>query len=319
MGQPRGKGGKSRKGGGKGKGTRKGRSGRETRHPWGPPTWERTWVRLRNSCQGPGFRVVTYNLLAPSNLEAHSFMYGRAARLGYSDWWWREYNIVQELGGYDAEVVCLQEVEPSAVSSLGGQLGLTTACWAPRAADKVDGCAILYDAAKWNLVGGGMVPLIVDGRSGAGVVAALERNGFTLIVATAHLLFNPKRGDLRLQQARILLQAAAEQLAKVTRPEHSALILCGDLNSGPESAVYQLIRGGDPATGSLGQPETEREVDYTPIGHAGAGTCILGQLHGAAAVGESFPVLGASAEHVQEDLRLDNCEGSTARQVLPTV
>jgi endonuclease/exonuclease/phosphatase family metal-dependent hydrolase len=71
------------------------------------------------------------------------------------------------------------------------------------------------------------------------------------LVATTHLLYNPKRQDIRLAQIQILL-AELDRISKVKvderdRKVHLPIILSGDFNLQPYSAPYNLIMNGEKA------------------------------------------------------------------------
>lgn len=67
------------------------------------------------------------------------------------------------------------------------------------------------------------------------------------LVATTHLLYNPKRQDIRLAQVQILL-AELDRISKVPTGDgarvHLPIILSGDFNLKPYSAPYNLIVNG---------------------------------------------------------------------------
>lgn len=66
--------------------------------------------------------------------------------------------------------------------------------------------------------------------------------GSPLCVANTHLLFNPRRGDVKLAQLAILL-AEIDSVIKSCKAkgEHCNVIMCGDFNSVPHMPLYQLI------------------------------------------------------------------------------
>lgn len=65
------------------------------------------------------------------------------------------------------------------------------------------------------------------------------------VVATTHLLYNPKRQDIRLAQVQILL-AELNRIAKAeTANGHLPIILSGDFNLEPHSVPYNLIVNGE--------------------------------------------------------------------------
>merc|ERR1711967_126002 len=59
-----------------------------------------------------------------------------------------------------------------------------------------------------------------------------------LCVINTHILADPGFADVKLWQANMLLRSL-EQTCK-----HMPILLCGDFNSMPESAVYELLRSG---------------------------------------------------------------------------
>lgn len=71
---------------------------------------------------------------------------------------------------------------------------------------------------------------------------ALQSNpSIQFVVATTHLLFNPKRTDVRLAQIQVLL---AELHRIAHNGQHSIpIILSGDFNLKPDSEPFRLITG----------------------------------------------------------------------------
>lgn len=72
------------------------------------------------------------------------------------------------------------------------------------------------------------------------------------VVSTTHLLFNPKRHDIRLAQVQVLLA----ELDRIARDEtnsnrNAPIILCGDFNVQQNSEVFQLVIGDSIEPGKL--------------------------------------------------------------------
>lgn len=139
--------------------------------------------------------------------------------------------------------------------------------------NKVDGCAILYKHSKFCQLN--FVPVdfkrggILD-RDNVGIILLLQplQAGSTcqkICVATTHLLFNPKRGDVKLAQLMVLLaeidkyahethntgaSGSYHESAPYSSKRHTEalnycpIILCGDFNSTPSSHLYDLIIRG---------------------------------------------------------------------------
>lgn len=90
-------------------------------------------------------------------------------------------------------------------------------------------------------------------RENVAVVCKLELvsdPSIRFVVATTHLLYNPKRQDVRLAQVQILL-AELDRIAKIPITSeggeqlHLPVILSGDFNLQPYSAPYNLIVNGE--------------------------------------------------------------------------
>lgn len=64
-----------------------------------------------------------------------------------------------------------------------------------------------------------------------------------LCVANTHLLYNPRRGDIKLAQLALLL-AEVDKLSCTSDGPRCPIILCGDLNATPSSPLYQLLHNG---------------------------------------------------------------------------
>lgn len=89
------------------------------------------------------------------------------------------------------------------------------------------------------------------GQSGAVLAAAGDAAGVghpqLLAIANTHVLFNPKRGDIKLAQLRLLLHHL-QQLIAAAVPEdvagHVPALIMGDFNSKPCTPLYQFMRQG---------------------------------------------------------------------------
>ncbi|KAL3716268.1 hypothetical protein ACJRO7_007950 [Eucalyptus globulus] len=72
--------------------------------------------------------------------------------------------------------------------------------------------------------------------------ASLLDQNQLLLVANIHVLFNPNRGDVKLGQIRLLLEKA-HQLSEIWGK--IPVIIGGDLNSMPQSAIYQFLASSE--------------------------------------------------------------------------
>ena len=127
---------------------------------------------------------------------------------------------------------------------------------------KFDGCALFFKANKFNLLKSKEINYhredlmrILD-RPNVGLIAMLQpsdQNDINqidncLIVGTTHVLFNPKRGDIKLAQIRLLL-AEMERMAlrKIDNDglkSYYPFILTGDFNLLPNSSIYHFLERG---------------------------------------------------------------------------
>lgn len=125
-----------------------------------------------------------------------------------------------------------------------------------------DGCAIFYRCAMFELLEYKKVQYFnsdkcpILNRHNVGLVVKLRARGESpvgkqeldykrlLCVATTHLLFNPKAGDVKLAQVAILL---AELHRMCQGPDGSlcASVVCGDFNCLPNSPLQLLITNSE--------------------------------------------------------------------------
>ena len=67
----------------------------------------------------------------------------------------------------------------------------------------------------------------------------------SVCVANTHLLFNPRRGDVKLAQLMLLLSKIDKLTYKGSTDLSIPAILCGDFNLMPTSELYKLLNGGE--------------------------------------------------------------------------
>lgn len=136
-----------------------------------------------------------------------------------------------------------------------------TCAYKQRTGSKTDGCATCFHTSRFTEVS--VTPLeyfrpdvkVLD-RHNVGMVSLLRpvvtcgskvtAAGPPLCVANTHLLFNPKRGDVKLAQLAVMLA----EIDEVVKSCHASgelcnVVLCGDFNSLPHSPVYEFITTGE--------------------------------------------------------------------------
>ncbi|XP_078085936.1 protein angel homolog 2 isoform X2 [Mustelus asterias] len=200
------------------------------------------------------FSVMSYNILAQDLLEDNGHLYKHCSQ-PLLQWGFRFPNILKELKQLDADILCLQEVQNNhyrqqlkpVLESLGYHCE-----YKMRTGNKTDGCAICFKRSKFSLVSASPVEFyrpwiqVLD-RDNVGLVLLLQpvlsQSAALVCIANTHLLYNPRRGDIKLAQLAILL-AEINKLASDGKGGYWPVILCGDLNSVPESPLYNFIRNG---------------------------------------------------------------------------
>ncbi|KAG5857573.1 hypothetical protein ANANG_G00020890 [Anguilla anguilla] len=205
------------------------------------------------------FTVMSYNILAQDLLEANRELYQHCAPEVLA-WEFRFQNILREFVKWDPDILCLQEVQENhyneqlhpALSDMG-----YVCVYKRRTGTKTDGCAICFRRARFSQLSLRVVEYcrpqmeMLD-RDNVGLVLLLQpislqgsevtMLGSPLCVANTHLLFNPRRGDVKLAQLAILL--AEIDLIVKSLPLKGAgcpIVLCGDFNSVPNMPLYNFI------------------------------------------------------------------------------
>ena len=223
---------------------------------------------------GMPLRVVSYNIL--SEIYATKQMYPHLDTWALA-WPYRRMLIIKELMEMHADVVCLQEVQADHYERdllpTMQQMGYDGVyCHKSResmgAYGKVDGCAIFWNCSRLMLADSYHTEFNELAREEA------RRRGFSdaqtrkyinalckdnvaqvvileytsnvqqqvgpIVVGNTHLYANYMRPDVRLWQAYFFLS----ELSQIANSRDAAVILCGDWNSEPDSAVYEFMRRG---------------------------------------------------------------------------
>uniref|UniRef100_A0A8D0V4P4 Angel homolog 2 n=1 Tax=Sus scrofa TaxID=9823 RepID=A0A8D0V4P4_PIG len=201
------------------------------------------------------FSVMSYNILSQDLLEDNSHLY-RHCRQPVLHWSFRFPNILKEIKHFDADVLCLQEVQEDhygteirpSLESLGYHCE-----YKMRTGKKPDGCAICFKHSKFSLLSVNPVEFfrpnvpLLD-RDNVGLVLLLQPKSPSaaspaICVANTHLLYNPRRGDIKLTQLAMLL-AEISSVAHQKDGSFCPIVICGDFNSVPGSPLYSFIKEG---------------------------------------------------------------------------
>ncbi|XP_077341881.1 protein angel homolog 2 isoform X1 [Lithobates pipiens] len=200
------------------------------------------------------FSVLCYNILSQDLLEDNSYLYDHCRR-PHLFWNYRLPNILREMEEMNADILCLQEVQKDhyqeqikpSLEALGYLCEFKA-----RTGSKPDGCAICFKSDKFNLILVKPVEyfrrnITLLDRDNIGLLLMLqpkmEKEAPTICVANTHLLYNPRRGDIKLTQLAILL-AEITEVAQMQDGKFCPIILCGDFNSVPGSPLHRFIKEG---------------------------------------------------------------------------
>ncbi|KAJ3612843.1 hypothetical protein NHX12_019101 [Muraenolepis orangiensis] len=229
----------------------------------------RVWKEV-NKSQIPGssdhqsasfhFTVMSYNILAQDLLEANQQLYSHCPQ-EVLYWSHRCHLLIQEILQWMPDIMCLQEVQEShykdQLQPFLSQTGYECV-YKRRTGTKTDGCAICYRSVRFSVISTSLLEFLrpdteLLDRDNVGVALLLQpipSSGATatappICIANTHLLFNPRRGDVKLAQLAIVLaEIHAMVKACESRGQQCSVILCGDFNAVPHMPLYQLITTG---------------------------------------------------------------------------
>lgn len=221
----------------------------------------RVWLRapdLQVSTQET-FTFVSFKVLASANAFKHRGKLYAHVPSQILDWKSRRRKILSELELCSPDIICLQEVDRfsdlQSDLALKGYVGL----YKVRPGVAPDGCALFWrqkrfkllheESLEFNFMGTEdhvaqfcVLQSIVPGASKMGDTSKSGIPGQCqsrcLIVGNINVLFNPKRGDIKLGQCRVFL----EQAHKLSNswPE-APLVLGGCFNCTPQSSMYEFL------------------------------------------------------------------------------
>lgn len=209
------------------------------------------------------FTVMSYNVLAQDLLLEHRSLYqwhdARALK-----WDYRSRILLQEIKEANADILCFQEVQASHLDSFYSKLKNLgyKGIFKRRSEKNVDGCAVYYKSDKFHLIESTTVEYFQDyqdkfcvlDRHNVAIIVKLALKKYTgtenhVVVATTHLLYNPRRHDVKLAQSQVLL-AEIDRVSFIGldavngKPKYLPTIVTGDFNLQPEAAVYNFLTEG---------------------------------------------------------------------------
>ncbi|KAG8451563.1 hypothetical protein GDO86_003675 [Hymenochirus boettgeri] len=206
------------------------------------------------------FSVLSYNILCQDLIEQTPALYQHCDPSILS-WDYRWPYILQELQHWEADIICLQEVQQDHYIEqvLPSLSAMGYSChYKCRTGRKTDGCCTCYKTLRFTLLAYSHIEFFrpcfdILNRDNVGQILLLKPllppemphklRPSSLCVANTHLLYNPRRGDIKLAQLGLFL-AEIERFSKNINGSHCPIILCGDLNATPDSPLYNFLCTG---------------------------------------------------------------------------
>lgn len=238
-----------------------------------PPTTNviRRWVHGQTGHVPSGyqpFRVLNWNILAQLYATEQEYPYVPRHVLS---WGYRKHLILREILGYRPDIITLQEVQQEHYEDTllpiltregydGVYLKKTNMVFTTKYT--VEGCAILYRRQRFNFVervdiefnqlaneigqkqgaDRNQLTRLMKGNVALLVLLEDRLHGGEVCATNTHIIASPEHTDVKLWQADALLRTLDRELA--ARQRVIPTVLCGDFNSEPTSAVYQLVHEG---------------------------------------------------------------------------
>ena len=194
--------------------------------------------------------VMSYNILADRYAKTHANELYSSVPKACMRWNTRANMMAKEISCWSPDIVCLQEVDRfKHLQNLLRPQGYR-GTYLQRTAGRPDGLAIFWKHDSISLVHQEDVSFAsYDLRDNVAQICVFKLKSHhhkedpMVVVSNIHVLFNPKRGDIKLGQVRILLDRVHNVLHKFHTDWPG--ILCGDFNSSPSSALHRFITTGE--------------------------------------------------------------------------
>ncbi|KAJ1258922.1 hypothetical protein BS78_10G113200 [Paspalum vaginatum] len=219
-----------------------GRAWQQFRAPQSALPSSRRWVFSEDastSSSGDACTIMSYNILADYNARNHPDLYWDVP-LDAMRWDSRRRLIIREIRHWDPDLVCLQEVDRFQEIAAGMKSRGYEGIFQRRTGDTRDGCAMFWKSKRLRLLEEDSIDFSeFNLRNNVAQICVFELNGtYKLVLGNIHVLFNPKRGDVKLGQIRMLLEKAN---ALAEKWNGIPIVLAGDFNSTPDSAIYEFL------------------------------------------------------------------------------
>ncbi|XP_034936937.1 2',5'-phosphodiesterase 12 [Chelonus insularis] len=228
---------------------------------------------------GDNFRMLSYNILANTYAKSN---YSKEVLFPYCpehalDIDYRKLLIIKELIGYNADIICLQEVDrrvyehdmkpPFILLDYDGIYGSK--------GETGEGLLIMYNNKRFQMIENKTIVMSENINSNPTfeevwktitnedakkrfqdrntsmlvvVIRSIDNPSEILVIGNTHLYFHPDADHIRLLQAFFALSTCQNFAEKIRKefPQHNiTLLLAGDFNSTPKDGVYKLMTTGN--------------------------------------------------------------------------
>lgn len=241
-----------------------------------------------------GFTMLSYNVLAEIYATPDAYPYCAPWAL---PWNFRRRNILRELVGYQADVMCLQEVQADHFENFlepelakFGYAGLYKQKTREfmGAYGKMDGCAVFYRRDKFVVAPNGVNDIEFNSiararhasdkrtlnrllKDNVAQIVMLEMSAphpssrRQVLIANTHINASPEFADVKLWQTQMLLVEVERVMAQLTgSTQQVPLCIAGDFNSLPGSDPHSLLANG----GLQPQEDPHGLLAQLPLRHA---------------------------------------------------
>ncbi|CAL9773420.1 unnamed protein product [Musa acuminata subsp. burmannicoides] len=219
---------------------------RRKREFYSPPKPVRRWVQaehttLHDCPSKDSFVLLSYNILGEYNASKHHELYWNIPS-DFMNWNSRKRLICHEIRRWNADLLCLQEVDRYEDISICIRRKGYVGGYKGRTGGAKDGCALFWKKERFKLLEVDNIEFrsfgLHNNVAQLFVLELSEDDQRRVVVGNIHVLFNPKRGDVKFGQVhRLLLKANALSEKWGGIP----VVLAGDFNSTPESAIYEFL------------------------------------------------------------------------------
>ncbi|CAM8949523.1 unnamed protein product [Rhodiola kirilowii] len=202
------------------------------------------------------FTILSYNILADYLANDHwRKLYFHIPRHMLS-WEWRKTNLFFELRLWSPDIMCFQEVDRFQELAVEFKRQGYDGIYKMRTGNPVDGCSVFWRTSKFKLLHEESIEFNKLGlRDNVAQICVLESvqriqmenlsvsgtssaGSNRVVVCNIHVLFNPKRGDIKIGQVRVLFEKA-HAVSKAWN--NAPIVVCGDFNCTPKSPLYNYI------------------------------------------------------------------------------